>query len=86
MNQTITKVPIRFLFVMDDEEVVAICPDNNVCYVHAGQHSSYDPFWLYDKCRKAIRREYQQLLEELTYQIGYNVEVLNDYFDIEDLF
>lgn len=77
----------QFMFVVDKQcdEVVAVSTADNQCYSHLGQHSSYTPGWVVESCRKATRREYFLLLCELI-QVGYNVDILNDKYEITDLF
>ena len=83
-----TKENISLLFVVDKRynDVTAVCPTSNLCYSHIGQHSSYTRDWVVDCCRVARRGEYETLLAELKYQVGYDVNVLNGISDIKQLF
>jgi len=78
---------IEFMFVVDKQcnEVVAVSTSDNICYSHFGQHASYTSEWVVECCRKATRKEYFLLMCELI-QIGYNIDVLNDNYEIEDIF
>lgn len=90
MKNLISKIKenIKFLFVVDDtdNDITAVCPDTNLCYAHMGQHSTYSPGWVKSCCRIAEPKEYKPLLNELENIIGYNVDVLNERFSIDDLF
>lgn len=46
------------------------------CYVNLGQHSVCSESFLREKCRKATTEEYQDLFNELTNSVGYNLNVL----------
>lgn len=45
------------------------------CYAHLGQHSICAESFLAEKCKKATKKQYQELFNELT-SLNYNLEVL----------
>lgn len=66
------------------KEVVAVFKDESFiqsdglyynCYVNLGQHSNCSQSFLAQKARKATKKEYQELFNELT-NIGYNLELV----------
>lgn len=46
------------------------------CYAHLGQHSTCSNSFLRENCRIASKEEYNDLFNELTNLVGYNLEVL----------
>lgn len=46
------------------------------CYAHLGQHSTCSESFLRENCREATKEEYQDLFNELTNLVGYNLNVL----------
>lgn len=50
-----------------------ICFD---CYTSSEQHSICSQSFLAENCRKATKEEYQELFNELTNSVGYNLNVL----------
>ena len=63
------------VFVDDVEEVVN-GEKHLGCYAHLGQHSTCAESFLAENCRKATKGEYQELFNELTFLVGYNLEVI----------
>ena len=50
--------------------------DGFECYAHLGQHSTCSKSFLREICRKATKEEYQDLFNELTNNVGYNLNIL----------
>lgn len=46
------------------------------CYARLGQHSTCSESFLAEKCRKATKEEYQDLFNELTNSVGYNLNIV----------
>lgn len=46
------------------------------CYAKLGQHSTCSHPFLRKNCKKATETEYQDLFNELTNNVGYNLNVL----------
>jgi hypothetical protein len=60
----------------DDIEGVVNGEKHFSCYAHLGQHSTCSEYFLAEKCRKAEKEEYQDLFNELTNNVGYNLKVV----------
>lgn len=81
--------PVKVDFVIekndniDYEDVLAVFPEidegNNrcQCYRHVGQHGTTS-FDYYKSLPKATKEQYMSLYNELTNQIGYNLNVMNE--------
>ena len=64
------------LAVFVDEKIKGVKEVIFECYVSLGQHSTCSESFLAEKCRKATKEEYQDLFNELTNSVGYNLNVL----------
>lgn len=61
---------------IDEVEAVVNGEKHFICYAHLGQHSICSQSFLAEKCRKATKEESQDLFNELTNSVGYNLNVL----------
>ena len=84
--------PVKVDFVIEpsenadlDDDVLAVFPElegspnEYLCYRHLGQHGSASPDY-YKSLNKATKEQYMPLYNELTNQIGYNLNVINEDF------
>lgn len=68
-----------------DDDVLAVFPElegrigEYLCYRHLGQHGSVSSDY-YNSLSRATKEQYMPLYNELTNQIGYNLNVINEDF------
>lgn len=84
MRQITTQIR-RVRFYKEGEGILAVFPDEKVntvsgisngCYAHCGQYGLSDRSYHY-KLPKAMKPEYQALVDELT-SVGYVLDILNE--------
>lgn len=72
-------INVKFVYTKQYDEVTAVFINEYShfldCYAHIGQHSLCCIEWVNEQ-RKATKKQYKDLLNELT-NIGYNVTVKN---------
>ncbi len=65
-----------------DGQILAVFPhevDNShfvMCYAHLGQHSSCDYDYCLTRTTPAIAEEFEDLKNELTLSVGYNLNII----------